>query len=309
MVFSFIACASSNKEIAVNSTSDIKRNQVGVIDPKQFFQIEGVELAVHDSDPQSNKTVMLCLHAIGHGGRDFAELEKAFSNRYRIITLDWPGQGFSGQDNIPASSIRYSILLNGLVDKLKINNFIIIGNSIGAAAALKYAIDHQDKIKAMILSNPGGLDSGGMLASVFLWWMESRFEVGAEKKDRYQNWFKNYYDEVLITDQSKSEKDRIVASAYEIAPRLVEAWHSFRLPENDFKAEIPKIKIPILFAWASEDRYVQWARNKEAVEKFSNAKVIQFKAGHSPFLETPEEYISAIKDFLNSLSNYPPMNP
>ena len=176
---------------------------------------------------------------------------------------------------------------------------MLVGNSIGGAAALKYTYLNPNKVKKLIISNPGGLDPGGMVANTFIWWMETRFKKGLTENQEYLKWFDRYYNEVLITNESKSEMNRIVKSAFEIAPRLVEAWHSFRLPENDLKPIIEDIKIPILFAWASEDKYVQWERNKENIEKFSNAKVIQFKAGHAPFLETSLEFNKTVNDFLN----------
>ena len=281
-----------------SNVSTLYRQELGVISPRKLLNVSNVKLSIHDNELSGAVDTIICLHAIGHGGRDFESFEKYFEKKYRIITVDWPGHGYSGQDILPSSATRYAEILTALISKLKLENIILVGNSIGGAAALKYAYQNPSKVKKMIISNPGGLDPGGPITNTFIWWMEHRFKKGLIENEDYLKWFRNYYNDVLITDESKSEMDRIVKSAFEIAPRLVEAWHSFRLPENDLKPLINDIKTPILFAWASNDKYVQWKRNEASVLKFSNTEVAQFNAGHAPFLETPLEFNIAVNDFL-----------
>ncbi len=116
-----------------------RRLALAVPEPRRLVVVGGVSLAVHDSDVTSSKPVIVCLHAIGHGGGDFAAFEAAFQDRFRIITVDWPGHGASGQDAQPASARRYASLLPGLLDKLGLERPILSGNSIGGAAALALA--------------------------------------------------------------------------------------------------------------------------------------------------------------------------
>lgn len=58
---------------------------------------------------------------------------------YRVIALDFPGQGNSGSDTQPASGTRYAHLLEGFIDELNIRPAVLLGNSIGGAAAVRYA--------------------------------------------------------------------------------------------------------------------------------------------------------------------------
>ena len=127
--------------------------------------------------------------------------------------------------------------------------------------------------------------------------------AGSEQVDSFYDWFKEYYHKVLITDEAALERERIVASGFEIAPILEQAWQSFGQPDGDLRALIPKIQMPVLFAWAKKDQYVQWSRCRGAVEKFSNKKVEFFEAGHAPFLETPAAFNTAAEHFLNTLGN------
>lgn len=105
-----------------------KRLALASPEPRRTVTVLGVELAVHDSDPSGGKPAIFCLHAVGHGGSDFAAFEQAFADRYRILTLDWPGHGASGADPQPASAIRYAELFDALVQQLDVKSMVLLGN-------------------------------------------------------------------------------------------------------------------------------------------------------------------------------------
>lgn len=73
------------------------------------------------------------------GARDFAGLRTALCDRHRVIALDWPDHGNSGGDREPASALRYGALLAGFADALGLADVVVLGNSIGGGAALRFA--------------------------------------------------------------------------------------------------------------------------------------------------------------------------
>jgi|GEM_PF-4991574 len=144
------------------------RHEVGVRSPVQWISIKGVNLAYSDPDFSSGLPVLIALHAIGHGGRDFDLFRRHFAGRYRIVTLDWPGQGNSGSDQEPASVDRYAKLFTNFVEQRNLDRFVILGNSIGGGVAIQYASENPDKVRALILSDPAGLDEGGLIANILI---------------------------------------------------------------------------------------------------------------------------------------------
>jgi 4,5:9,10-diseco-3-hydroxy-5,9,17-trioxoandrosta-1(10),2-diene-4-oate hydrolase len=281
---------------------DDARLAVATREPRSHIEVHGVPLAVHDGAPGSSLPVVVCLHAIGHGGGDFASFEAAFGASHRVITVDWPGQGASGDDAEPASAARYLTLFAALADRLGLARFVILGNSIGGAVALAYAAAHPARVRGLIVSNPGGLDPGGVFARLFIRNLERHFRHGVARAPGFQGWFARYYARILITPEARAERDAIVASGYAIAPRLLEAWASFRQPEADLRPLLPRVTAPVLVAWAKRDTLVSWSRNRAAVEAIPDRRVAFFEAGHSPFLETPAAFNDAARTFLASLS-------
>jgi 4,5:9,10-diseco-3-hydroxy-5,9,17-trioxoandrosta-1(10),2-diene-4-oate hydrolase len=258
----------------------------------------GVDLSVHDSDPGGAKPAIVCLHAIGHGGGDFAGVEQALSGRYRIVTLDWPGQGFSGDDAQPAGAARYTALLEALLGELHLGPVVLLGNSIGGAVAIGFAAAHPEQVRALVLANPGGLDPGGLFAGLFIGHLVGLFERGERGEARFIDWYKEYYQDILITEASAARRAAIVAAGYEHAAILAQAWRSFGEPEARLTPLLPRVTMPVLITWARQDGLIQWSRNRDAVALFPDAQVLFFAAGHSPFLETPAEFLRAVEPFL-----------
>jgi 4,5:9,10-diseco-3-hydroxy-5,9,17-trioxoandrosta-1(10),2-diene-4-oate hydrolase len=258
-------------------------------------EVGGIRLAYND---HGRGPIIICLHAIGHGAADFARFRQAFAGDYRVITLDWPGQGNSGDDTLPASNRRYAEVLGLFLDRLDVGKAILVGNSIGGAAALRYAADRPDRVRALVLENPGGLDPGGRLARGITGCMAAFFRAG-ERRARWFPWlFRHYYASVLTESVAAEQRDRIVAAGYEIAPVLARAWESFGQLESDLRGKIPSVRCPVLFAWAVKDRFVRLDRNRPAINQFPDVQLVEFQAGHAAHLEAPEEFEAVVRDFL-----------
>lgn len=279
------------------------RLALAVAEPRRIVAVDGVGIAIHDSDPTASKPEIVCLHAIGHGGGDFALFEQAWRDRFRVISVDWPGHGASELDLQPASASRYASLLLGLLDTLGVQRPILFGNSIGGAAALTLAQAHPERVRALILCNPGGLDPGGLIARLFIGHLVSRFRRGVLGEARFGRWFADYYARILLGPEARPRREAIVAAGYESAPRLVEAWTSFAKPTADLRSGLASLRMPVFVGWAMRDGLVQWSRNRKAVSSIPNATLVRFEhSGHTPFLEEPAAFNAAIAPFVDALS-------
>jgi 4,5:9,10-diseco-3-hydroxy-5,9,17-trioxoandrosta-1(10),2-diene-4-oate hydrolase len=255
-----------------------------------FVEVDGVRLVYEE---HGTGEPIVCLHAIGHDRSDFRTLQGG-----RVIALDWPGQGESSADRSPPSARRYRDLLGGFLDALGLDRVVLVGNSIGGAAAIEYAAAHPERVRALVLMNPGGLDAGGRLARFFINMMVRFFAAGARGARWFGRAFAFYYKLVLRQNAAAATRARIIAAGYELAPLLRDAWRGFGRPEADLRALAPSIHCPTLFAWARHDRFIQFRRSKEAIARFPDAHLELFDAGHAPQLETPEELNAALRKFL-----------
>lgn len=285
----------------INISATLARHALGVATPARYTKLCGVELAYSDSE--GSGLPIVCLHAIGHGARDFVPLRDRLDPGYRFITLDWPGQGRSGDDALPASADRYTDILSEFLDDLEIERPVLLGNSIGAAAAIQYAARDSERVLALVLANPGGLAPVDLMTRVFARRFASFFRAGSRDARWFRPAFRAYYRRVLQGEPAGQQRQRIEAACYEIAPVLAQAWTSFTRADADLRARARQITCPILFTWAKNDQIVSYARSRAAIESLPTARVEFFEAGHSAFLEDPDAFASAFGRFLASLQS------
>ncbi len=275
------------------------RGVLGAVAPYKEVDVGGVRLAYND-DGQG--PAVICLHAIGHGASDYARLSLKLRARYRVIALDWPGQGRSGADSEPPSPWRYAQLLEAFIEQLKLDRVVLIGNSIGGGAALRYTAAHLQRVRGLVLCNPQGLDRGGRAARLFCNLMARFFHAGVRGKPWFGKAFARYYQMVLPSPEAETQRGRIVAAGYENAEVLEGAWRSFAQAQADARALVPQIRCPVQFCWAMRDRFIPLARSREAVLKFANARVEKFLlSGHSAFLEERVHFDHVLDRFLDGL--------
>ena len=152
-----------------------------------------------------------------------------------------------------------------------------------------------------MLANPGGLDRVDALTGPVTRLMARFFSAGARGARWYPRAFAAYYRFVLSQPAAAAQRQRIVASATEVAPLLAQAWRSFGTPDNDVRPLAPGITCPVLFTWATGDRINQLKRCRPAIEQFPNARLETFRGGHAAFLEDPEAFGAALERFLSTL--------
>jgi pimeloyl-ACP methyl ester carboxylesterase len=270
----------------------VRRHDVGVPAGTEL-SVDGVRLAVAR---EGKGPPIICLHAIGHGGGDFEHFAAAVRDRFEVIRIDWPAQGRSGRDSKPATPARYAELLRGVVEQLNLGQPIIIGCSIGGAAAIKYASEHP--VRALVLANSGGLIEVTKNAQRACLFLARIFAAGARGAWWYKAFFAVYYRMVLPTPAAAVQRRRIVASAYEIAPVLEDAWRHFTVvKEADHRSRLLALDVPVLVTWAMNDKINQFKFVAPVLVQASRARIAKFAAGHAAFLERPDEFLVEFNKF------------
>jgi pimeloyl-ACP methyl ester carboxylesterase len=242
---------------------------------------------------------VICLHAIGHGARDFEDLSRRFGPQYRVIALDFPNHGNSGVDSQPASATRYTEILTQFIENLHLPSVVLLGNSIGGAVSIRYASLHPERVKAIVLCDSGGLGPPGPVGQIFIGAFVQFFAAGSRGAFWFPWAFDRYYLRVLLKPAAQEERDRIIRSAYEIAPTLEQAWRSFGRPEENLAALLPQIRCPVLLAWAKDDFVVPLKRSARSFQAFPDHRLEVFEGGHAAFLADPDGFKQALRGFLN----------
>lgn len=282
-----------------NAGATNNRSAVGALQTYRVTLSGGVVIAYTDSGESG--PVIICLHAIGHGARDFDDLTRRLSPQYRVLALDFPGQGNSGPDIEPPSARRYAEILSQFIEQLNLTPVVLVGNSIGGAASIRYASTHPQRVKALVLCDTGGLGKPNLASKLFIGGFVQFFAAGRRGAFWFPWAFDRYYRHVLIAESAHDQRERIIRSAYEIAPTLEQAWKSFASPDENLLPMLPGIECPVLLAWAKDDFVVPLKYTQSSFGLFRNHRLEVFQGGHAAFLEDPNHFERSLRAFLKEI--------
>lgn len=114
---------------------------------------------------KGDKEPFILLHGNGQDGSYFRNQIDYFSDRYRVIALDTRGHGKSPRGTAPFTIEQFSCDLYDFMVGHEISNAVILGFSDGANIAMKFAMKHPDRVKALIL-NGGNLNPEGVKRTI-----------------------------------------------------------------------------------------------------------------------------------------------
>jgi 4,5:9,10-diseco-3-hydroxy-5,9,17-trioxoandrosta-1(10),2-diene-4-oate hydrolase len=277
----------------------VKREELGAPDPVTWIDADGTRIAVKR---RGRGIPVVCLHAIGHGARDFEAFAERIGDEFEIIALDWPGQGRS-PPGPPPSAERYAALAIAALDALDIRQAVLLGNSIGGAAALRMAALHKERVSALVLCNSGGLAAVTPFTRFLIRRFVAFFRAGENGKSWFAPAFRFYYRQVLPAKAARAQRARIVASGYEIAGVLRQAWESFAEPGTDLRGLAKSIECPVWIAWAKSDRIIAWSRCRKGAQAIGSRTVTFFRGGHAAFLEDPDRFAAGFRKFMGRVKH------
>lgn len=232
---------------------------------------------------------IVALHAIGHGSGDFEPLAERVGHRFRLCSIDWPGHGRSAPGLAPTAD-GYAALLAEVIPQLSRDPVILLGNSIGGAAALALAARVPHLVRALVLCDPGGLAALGPLQRLGIGAFARFFDAGARGSWWFPPLFAAYYRAVLPRPEAAARREIIVAAGRFTAPLLAAGWRSFGEPEADLRDVVSRVTAPVWLAWSQDDRIVPFRASARATARFPRHTVTLFPGGHSPFLEAPDAF-------------------
>ncbi len=76
-----------------------------------------------------------------------------FSKTHRVLALDWPGFGESSDLKGPITVDLLAGILDAFIERLGLRDVVLVGNCIGASAAIRYQNQHSERVRGMVLMN------------------------------------------------------------------------------------------------------------------------------------------------------------
>jgi 2-succinyl-6-hydroxy-2,4-cyclohexadiene-1-carboxylate synthase len=249
---------------------------------------------------------LLALHGFTGSAATWAPLRDAIDDRFTIHAIDLPGHGRSAAPDDPArySLPRFAGDMARVLDALGIDRAAVLGYSLGARAALRFALEHQARVTALLLESvsPGIVDvaareerrrADAMLADAV-----ERDGIAAfvDRWERLPLWA----SQAALPDQTRAalRAQRLTNQPRGLANSLRGAGSA---GEPSVLHRLGEVKIPtLLIAGALDTKYVTIARTMEDAMPHARSSIVA-DAGHAIHLERPDAFATLVADFLGAV--------
>jgi len=274
-----------------------------------MMQVNQVRTAVFD-EGEGSPVVML--HGMAATSDIWHYSFDALKDRHRVVAPDLPGHGRSEGSAKPYGLGFYTRWLDDLLDQLGIDRTAILGNSMGGAIGLSYALDHRERVDRLVMVDALGLGPdlpGAGIGHVLRNLPNFIRLLTTRQMDPYL--FRYLRGLVIVDPQGPARPvlEKMFRLNLKQGPLgFWSAWAGTRLLLEDFLSparrrqfnqRLQDIDVPTLIAWGLHDGLLP-VRNAEAGQQnLPHARLEVFtRSAHSPMLEEPDRFAEVVAAFL-----------
>ena len=242
----------------------------------------------------SGPTLVL-LHGAGDTSGTYSKIVGTLAAKYRLVIPDLAGHGHSA----PAEgSISVGQVLAGLEAVMQHgpqDPAIIVGNSLGAWAALLYARQHPDRVARVVLVNGGALRGERPDLSLI---PKSRAEAAAlmtELRDPKSQPIAGFVLDDVIREAATGPLARLAQTASGMEQYLLDG-------------KLHEIQVPVDMIWGESDRLFSIAYARRMLAELPASRLTTIPGcGHVPQQECPSRFGPSLLDVLR-MPPPPPRN-
>ena len=250
---------------------------------------------------ETDAPAMVLLHGMSSMGRIWDPLARAFLDRYRLIALDQRGHGDTSWPGDPDYTTEdYVADFEALADALGLEPFVLIGLSMGGHTAMAYAARNPGRVTHLVPVD--------IRATIDFERRPTR-ELDRIVAERGHMPFEDH-DAALkamrLTNQTTPDDALRHRLRYLLKQLPNGQWlfkHdprvSFHWKPADLADELPKVPCPTLIVRGGRSQVLSEGAAERMRAKFPRAEAIAVEeAGHTVPEDTPDEFIEAVRSFL-----------
>ncbi len=263
-------------------------------------EIAGAAQRVHYHDSGDGEVVIF-LHGAGGGASGYSNFKGNFpvfaEAGYRCIVPDLLGYGLSSKTATPTEyHLDFFIAgVKALVDQLGLKQVTLLGNSLGGAVALGYALKHPEDVKRLILMAPGGVEEFDTymampgIANMFAVYQSGK--TGAEAMRSVME--RQLWDSSLLTDEIINERAPIALTQTPASRQ--------RLYVPNMTTELAQLQCPVFGFWGVNDQFNPVSGAMKLMDNCPQARIVLVnRCGHWVQVEHREMFNRACIDFLRN---------
>jgi 4,5:9,10-diseco-3-hydroxy-5,9,17-trioxoandrosta-1(10),2-diene-4-oate hydrolase len=219
----------------------------------EIAPVAGAPQRIHYHDMGEGEAVVF-LHGAGAGASGYSNFKGNFPTiaaaGFRTIVPDLLGYGLSSKPDIPQYDLDFFVAgVKGLLDALRLDRVTLLGNSLGGAVALGFALAYPERVDRLILMAPGGVeDLETYLAMPGIANMFAIYKSGRTGAEAMRDVMRlQLFDPALLTDEIIGERAPIAALQTQAARSVL------KVP--NLTERLGELKCPVLGFWGVDDQF------------------------------------------------------
>jgi esterase len=248
---------------------------------------------------------LVALHGLRGHGHTWDSFSEPLSSQYHIFALDQRGRGDT--DWAPDGQYTGDAFVadfEGFVDALGLDNFVLMGHSMGGRNSMLFGSQYPEKLKQLVLVDVGpDLDprGGNRIAQEVI--------NVPEEFDTFEDLF------TYMNKQNRFAPEPVIRRRLQYASKELpngkfgwrydqEIRESRRrgdvAPTLDLWPALPKITCPTLIVRGTETDLLSPQTAQRMVDTLPNGKLVEVeKSGHMVFEDNPDGFLEAVQPFLD----------
>jgi len=254
--------------------------------------------------------VLLLIHGIAGSSAAWREVMPTLAERFTVIAPDLIGHGHSAKPLGDYSLGAYASGMRDLLGVLGVERATVVGQSFGGGVALQLAYQHPECCERLVL-----VDSGGLGREVS-WMLRLMTLPGSE-----------YLMPLLFPSFVRERGNQLSRRLHRRGVRLgrvAEMWSAYAsLTESANRHAFVRTmravidpsgqtvsandrlylaaQLPTLIVWGAQDTIIPVSHAYGAHEAIAGSRLVVIEdAGHFPHVETPERFLEALLDFIDT---------
>jgi pimeloyl-ACP methyl ester carboxylesterase len=278
--------------------NDVTRDRMGrKIRAKRILEKNGVKLAYYVYG--KGKPTLVFVTAWIWAAEFWLPQVNYFSQNFRMITVDMRG---TGESDKPADNYTLDLYvedLNSIIEELREENIVLIGECIGASIAIKYFAKYPEKVSKLVLvsGSPKFIATEDFPHGFSPHEAEQQF---AALEESYSIWLRGFFELIfpeLGTEYLKEWGFRMSQKT----PKEIASNSLKNVFEADLRPLLKKINVSTLIINGENDGAVRIEGAKYMHENIQESRMYTFDGiGHFPSITAAEKFNRMLKEFITT---------
>jgi 4,5:9,10-diseco-3-hydroxy-5,9,17-trioxoandrosta-1(10),2-diene-4-oate hydrolase len=244
--------------------------------------------------------VVVFLHGSGNGASGYSNFKSNYpalvQAGYRTIVPDLIGFGYSDKPADVEYPLSFFVeCVKQTLDVIGVRQYTLLGNSLGGAVALGFALEHPQSVERLVLMAPGGLnDLPDYLAMPG---MKAMFETFASGQPLTVEQMKAFFLKAFVVNPACVD-DALVRERHALMQlQNPQVMKTMKVP--NLTARLPEIKCPTLALWGLNENMMPESGILRLAKGLPDCRMVLVpRAGHWVMIEHRELFNRLVLDFL-----------